>query len=273
MGNTLDAEVTHTVKPSREVKFKLHIAVDFGTDGCGLAFAYNNKVTVYDKWRSKRQRRNKTKTQILLGPDDKVICFGDNAKMMYCGADDNTSKSWRFFERFKMALYENNIKKLNIIDADDDKKMDEIDISHELTATNGAKCESETLFVIAFKHLEQIAQEYVPKITTDEIENEEVQWILTVPAIWSENAKNKMQQWMIKAELVDASVKDQCIIVYEPDCASAALQKQFLSTIENKPVDPNTNTNTNNNENENENEIKIDAFNAGDKYILIDAGG
>ena len=82
MGNT-GAEIKQ-----REVEFKLHIAIDFGTDGCGVAFAYNNEVIIYDKWRGRnRQRRNKTKTQILLRNDNEVICFGDNAKMMLsvCG--------------------------------------------------------------------------------------------------------------------------------------------------------------------------------------------
>ena len=49
----------------------------------------------------------------------------------------------------------------------------------------------------------------------DEIMDDEIQWILTVPAIWSESAKNKMKDWIIKAGLVDATIKNQCIIVYE----------------------------------------------------------
>ncbi len=37
---------------------------------------------------------------------------------------------------------------------------------------------------------------------------EKIQWIVTVPAIWSDEAKEKMKTWIIK-----------CIIVYEPDSA------------------------------------------------------
>ena len=68
----------------REVEFKLHIAIDFGTDGCGIAFGYNRKVHIYDRWRGgNRKRKNKTKTQILLGDNEQLLCYGDNAKMMY----------------------------------------------------------------------------------------------------------------------------------------------------------------------------------------------
>ena len=68
--------------------------------------------------------------------------------------------------------------------------------------------------------------------------------IITVPAIWNDDAKNKMKEWIIKAGLVNKNIKNQCKIVYEPDCASLA--------------------------------IKYDGnirFEKGDKYILIDAGG
>eukprot|EP01084_Bolivina_argentea_P253325 425478_1 len=44
----------------RSIDFKIHIAIDFGTDGCALAYYYNNKVTVYNKWKTK------IKTHILL---------------------------------------------------------------------------------------------------------------------------------------------------------------------------------------------------------------
>ena len=73
---------------------------------------------------------------------------------------------------------------------------------------------------------------------------EEIQWIVTVPAIWNDDAKRKMKEWIIKAGLVDPSIDNQCRIVYEPDCASLCLQ-----------YDGNT------------------KFESGEKYILIDAGG
>ena len=288
MGNT-GAQIEQ-----KEVEFKLHIAIDFGTDGCGIAFGYDDQVIIYNKWKGRnRKRKNKTKTQILLGDNDQLLCFGDNAKMTlsiflflvllfyeyiinsYCGAAENASKSWKFFERFKMALYDKNIKRLNIIDGNEEKVVEEVDVANELISTNGQKCDSGKIFIIAFKHLQKLAKEYLPKITKQDIKNEEIQWILTVPAIWSENAKNKMRQWIISAGLVDETIKNQCIIVYEPDCAALSLKKQILSNMNNDINNNNNSTISNLTDdkiNDNDDDEKTE-FIAGDRYILIDAGG
>eukprot|EP01084_Bolivina_argentea_P289296 496735_1 len=86
---------------------------------------------------------------------------------------------------------------------------------------------------------------------------------MTVPAIWSEKAKYQMKQWMIDAELVDINIKDQCLIVYESDCAALAMFeeiKQQKSKDEQKQsYDQVVNFSS--------------LFTKGSKYILIDAGG
>ena len=81
---------------------------------------------------------------------------------------------------------------------------------------------------------------------------ERIQWVLTVPAIWSDKAKYKMELWAHKAGLIRKDIKDHIRIVYEPDCASISCQYELNSEsqlLDSKP------------------------FEQGDKYILIDAGG
>eukprot|EP01084_Bolivina_argentea_P266273 451579_1 len=91
--------------------FKIHVAIDFGTDGCAIAYHYNGKVTVYNKWMTKsRQRTTKVKTQILLNDKDEVVAFGDTAKIIYSSLSGNERRKWKFFDRFKMSLYEVDIK-------------------------------------------------------------------------------------------------------------------------------------------------------------------
>ena len=51
------------------------------------------------------------------------------------------------------------------------------------------------------------------------LEQGNIQWIITVPAIWNDEAKNKMKEWATKAGLVDDELNNGCKIVYEPDCA------------------------------------------------------
>eukprot|EP01084_Bolivina_argentea_P251586 422001_1 len=87
-------------------QFKIHVAIDFGTDGCAVAFAYQGEITVYNKWMTKKRRRVvKAKTQILLNGKDEVVAFGDNAKIIYSNLSGSEKSEWKFFDRFKMCLY------------------------------------------------------------------------------------------------------------------------------------------------------------------------
>ncbi len=48
-----------------------------------IAYYYDNKVTIYDRWMTNaRQRTTKVKTQILLNDKNQLVAFGDNAKIM-----------------------------------------------------------------------------------------------------------------------------------------------------------------------------------------------
>eukprot|EP01084_Bolivina_argentea_P027730 51521_1 len=112
---------------------------------------------------------------------------------------------------------------------------------------NGIKCEPNIVFTSAFKHLQKIALEYINQITNNkQIQDNEIQWIFTVPAIWSEKAKYKMKTWLVTAPaiwsekakykmktwlvtagLIDENIQDQCLIVYESDCAALAMFEEL----------------------------------------------
>eukprot|EP01084_Bolivina_argentea_P062994 115086_1 len=137
--------------------FKVHIAIDFGTDGCGLAFALKGEddITVYNKWnRKKKNIMVKTKTQILLNEQNKVVAFGNDAKKTFITLSGDENKEYKLFERFKMALYDSNL---------DDNKM-ETDISDELISANGKTCPSEIVFIAAFKFLDKECKKHLKKI-------------------------------------------------------------------------------------------------------------
>eukprot|EP01083_Nonionella_stella_P014672 41187_1 len=89
------------------------------------------------------------------------------------------------------------------------------------------------VFVHVLKYLQTIAKKHMAKITQNApITDNEIQWIVTVPAIWSEKAKKRMKHFIIKAGLVSEYVKDQCLIVYEPDCAALCIFEEQ----KNKPI-------------------------------------
>eukprot|EP01083_Nonionella_stella_P187384 688395_1 len=94
--------------PSISEIFKVHCAIDFGTDGVALAYAFGeaNKVTAHAEWSYKKHApKFKPKTIVLLDEDHHAIGFGKDAKHTYMVTETMKDK-WMLFERFKMALYE-----------------------------------------------------------------------------------------------------------------------------------------------------------------------
>ena len=139
----------------------------------------------------------------------------------------------------------------------------------KLTAMNGYEIESEIVFIEAFKHLKaevfKNLKKIIKKSKMDIVINDvkDIQWIVTIPAIWDDVAKNKMKIWIEKAGLTHKYINNHCLLKYEPDCASLSLQNEILSKS--------TNVNDNNlfDDDVKDNVTRL----KGRKYILIDAGG
>eukprot|EP01084_Bolivina_argentea_P070889 128903_1 len=201
----------------KQVYFKLHVAVDFGTDGCALAFLYKDKIIFYNKWRAQQvnvaaraARTTKTKTQLILNENNEVTVFGNAAKFTYFNLSPKIQNKKRFFERFKMSLYETHLdRSSDIVEADEKTNREVFNTAQYLYDSKGEQIESKIVFIAAFQHLQQMAKDYIPqKITNENINDEEIQWIVTVPAIWSEKAKKKMKNWKIEATLIDKQIID-----------------------------------------------------------------
>eukprot|EP01084_Bolivina_argentea_P248128 415034_1 len=102
------------------------------------------------------------------------------------------SEKWMLFQGFKMSLYENNGTHQEYKTENDDENRDvKIGIKQELTAANGKKMKSSIVFIAAFKYLQTLAKTYLKKKRIKNIKDSDIQWIITVPAIWNDNAKIK----------------------------------------------------------------------------------
>ena len=66
---------------AQTIPFKLCIAIDFGTDGIGLAYAIDDKVLIHDNFRSRIYGYcTKQKSIVLLDQNGEMISFGSDAK-------------------------------------------------------------------------------------------------------------------------------------------------------------------------------------------------
>lgn len=151
----------------------------------------------------------------------------------------NASKSKHlFFERFKMALYNDGVGDIGkgqngaTSNVEHEEKSNfqvsgqRVDIKEFLTATNGEELESRKVLEEALRFMAQHAMA-VLKEKLDGIQRDEVQWIVTVPAIWSDRAKSVMKTAAVSSGMVDDTVEGQLIIAFEPDCASLSIQHEI----------------------------------------------
>ena len=71
--------LSSAVEDKKNVDFKIHIAIDFGTHGCALAYAYKGKVYPHTKWGSIKPLNN-----IILNAANECVHFGSNASLQLC---------------------------------------------------------------------------------------------------------------------------------------------------------------------------------------------
>ncbi len=87
-------------------------------------------------------------------------------------------------------------------------------------AENGEYLSADLVFTQALSYLKKHALAYSKKkFAVSRIDD--IQWILTVPAIWSDKAKGRMRKWAKEAGMIYSgkkAIEDHLIIVYEPDC-------------------------------------------------------
>jgi molecular chaperone DnaK (HSP70) len=81
-----------------------------------------------------------------------------------------------------------------------------------------------------------------------------IRWVITVPAIWSDAAKQFMREAAFRAGLITEIDSDKLVIALEPEAASVFIQ---TSKIEYHKEDNNG----------------MNLMKPGTKYMVIDAGG
>ena len=90
-------------------KFTHFVAIDFGTAGCGIAFATSDKprdITIYREWRG---NPSKTSTMLLVNPKGECEAFGEMALQLYnnyASTKPDQLNDYYFFRYFKMTLYD-----------------------------------------------------------------------------------------------------------------------------------------------------------------------
>uniref|UniRef100_A0A3Q2FYK7 Heat shock 70 kDa protein 12A-like n=1 Tax=Cyprinodon variegatus TaxID=28743 RepID=A0A3Q2FYK7_CYPVA len=190
------------------------IAIDFGTASSGFAFTVTRREEESEpfikRWGAEEGADTpKTPTCILFDPDQTFMKFGYEAKSAYFKIKKQEAKNYYFFEDFKMDLYGKEITKDLKIKAANNK---------EITALK--------VFSESLRFLKDDALKTIRSNTGGmEFSASDFIWVLTVPAIWDESAKQFMRKAAIQAGIVTEETKDKLVIALEPEVASVWSKK------------------------------------------------
>uniref|UniRef100_A0A803XVR7 Heat shock protein family A (Hsp70) member 12A n=1 Tax=Meleagris gallopavo TaxID=9103 RepID=A0A803XVR7_MELGA len=179
---------SHIVKDSDaedavEQLFLVVVAIDFGTTSSGYAYSFTKEpecIHVMRRWEGGDPgvSNQKTPTTILLTPERKFHSFGYAARDFYHDLDPSESKHWLYFEKFKMKLHTTS----------------NLTMETDLTAANGKKVKALEIFAYALQFFKEQALKELSDQAGSDFENTEVRWVITVPAIWKQPAKQFMRQ-------------------------------------------------------------------------------
>ncbi|XP_062573871.1 heat shock 70 kDa protein 12B-like [Saccostrea cucullata] len=179
------------LKQSKEVESSftaphLVAAIDFGTTYSGYAFSFRvdfdqdpSRIKAYN-WIAGSQSliSHKAPSVILLKPDKNFDSFGYDAEDKYASLTElSEHEGWLYFKRFKMALHKN-------------KRLGRSTLIKDI---NGIEMPAIAIFTMAIKFLKEHLMETLEKVA-DNCTEDLIQWVLTVPAIWDEGAKQFMME-------------------------------------------------------------------------------
>lgn len=234
---------------SRDSKIVI-AAIDFGTTYTGYAYTFKAELdkvekssepcnVIYKQWKTGSDAglcSHKTPTCLLLNPAGKFDSFGYPAEGKYYNLmNDDAHHGWRFFKRFKMILLnEKNLSEETRILDDQNNMFKAIDV-----------------FARSLKFIKDDLVKELEKTGYD-IEENEIQWVITIPAIWNPRSKQFMriaaEKAGIKGKQLEFALEPEAAAVYVKETKVA---KQKVSDFEHALV----------------------PFPVGTRFMVLDLGG
>ncbi|KAL3863801.1 hypothetical protein ACJMK2_005533, partial [Sinanodonta woodiana] len=218
----------------------LTAAIDFGTTYSGYAYSFLNEPSkVYINYWKGKILSVKTPTVLLLNPDKSVAAFGEDAQVKYQKLiKEKEAEKWYYFQRFKMELY---------------SKPPPLEKDMTIKDISGKSVLALDVFSASIKYLKNHLlevlngkEEYVSILEND------IHWVLTVPAIWNDSSKQFMREAAQKAGIEN----DSLTIALEPEVASIYCKAaSHDGALEKKDSD------------------RIGLFKTKTKYMVLDLGG
>lgn len=242
--------------------FKAFVGIDFGTSNIGFAYSFpQNKNKIYlatsvtqpgnikasenedsstitdaevalSSKHDFKLTENRVPPVLLLNADGTINAFGKPAVDRYAQLVlTNRHQGYRYFDNIKLELY----------------KIDDLTHESEIQDSEGRKILALELFPKLLRHVGKIAlrsmRENLPK--SIKITPSSVFWMVSIPAIWSDSARQFMRQAIVEAGIPRARIR----LVREPEAAAIFLKSKMT-----------------------QNEDDMLKLSVGKKYIIADLG-
>ncbi|KAL4230425.1 Heat shock 70 kDa protein 12A [Mactra antiquata] len=221
-------------------------AIDFGTTYSGWAFSFKHEFESdptkcsAKNWSGGQLVSMKGPTCVLINPDGQTLhSFGFDAESKYADlAGEEEHSTWYFFRRFKMKLFSQKGVQRDAI----------------LEGENGKKLPAKRVFSLSIKYLkDDLIKTSNDRISGSAVGEADMHWVLTVPAIWNDAAK----QFMREAAQDAGIAGDHLTIALEPEAAS--LYCRHLPIEKSEKSGPE--------------KMSLSSFGPGKRYLVLDAGG
>ncbi|XP_052762368.1 heat shock 70 kDa protein 12A-like [Mya arenaria] len=215
---------------NQEEEAAVVVGIDFGTTYSGYAFNFtSNPTSFYTVIGEEREP-----TCVLLNPDKTFSAFGKQALENYAELEPDEHHSHFFFHHFKMKLYE--CKKLT-------RETSILDQS-------GKEMKAMDVYSIVLQHFNKRIMQHVNEVkfyqTNEGFSSKHILWMLSIPAIWTDSARQFMREAATNAGLENVR------LVLEPEAGALFAIDKPLYMREDKFAGK---------------------FPVGHKYILADLGG
>ncbi|XP_052780057.1 heat shock 70 kDa protein 12A-like [Mya arenaria] len=216
------------------------VGIDFGTTYSGWSYSSKSDFDIDPTkvatkgWHGDQFVSLKAPTCVLIEPDGETFAaFGYEAENRYSSlVEAGEHTKWYYFRRFKMKLYKQDITR-------------DMDIEDE----TGKKLKAKFVFMASIRFLRDDLLKVIDDRIKGDVKPDEICWVLTVPAIWDDGAKQFTRE---AAENAGISA-DKLIIALEPE--AAAIYCRFIPSEKG------------------DDKASLSTFKAGSKVLIVDEGG
>ena len=209
------------------------VAIDFGTAATGYAIAQlppagspisSARVFPFKPGDRGASATEKNLTAVLLaaGDDLRVLAFGRAARRRFHEMEPEEARGYLFLEQFKMAL----------------SRAGRGPLLERTVHALGADVAVPLVLAVA-KVLEAVRLEAADRLAALSVQPDAVTWVVTVPAIWSDEAKAFMREAALRAGIVGGASglpMERLLLCLEPEGAIIASMLDVAPDVKERLV-------------------------------------